>query len=185
MGRRLGLTGQQKCLAPTAGRPFLHWRLDQLVECGATELTLLINHRGADIWNSCGETWQGITVNYLSDSTKIRNPWDCVRQAVRTYGHEFPATFHVAFGDVYCPILLTDGPTPTMWVTDQSPHEPMNVHGEFLDTGLYRVSTENPVPTGPEWRHEIVHHRTYQLNTREAWKEADAFLCRHGSPSRD
>lgn len=172
-GRRLGLTGMQKCLAPCGDRPFLHWRMHQLAMVGATEFLLLIAAHAESVWLATGDTFEDIPVRYLVDSQRIRAPWDAVRAATRNYYIPIPDEFHVALGDVWTDLPLLD--SVGMWVTTNSPHEPYNVEDKYLDAGLYRVEKRMPVPPLDQLR--LTDKRTYQLNTKESWKEAEAHLC--------
>lgn len=172
-GKRLGYLGQ-KCLIPTAGRPFIHWRLDQLVAAGADELVLLISHEGGTVWNSVGERWAGIQVSYLSDPTQTaggRSPWTAVRKATK---HLPDMEFWVAWGDVLHDYTLEDLSAPTMIVTAESPVEPYNVDGTYLDTGLYKVSTGDPHPA--QFNYHPQPGRTWTITTPELHAETEQHL---------
>lgn len=148
-GSRLGVP--VKCMVETAGRPWMDWKLDQLERCGASRVTLLVAH-GADEFR----TRYGNRVEFVADGgTEI--PWGNV-----------PDGAWWTYGDVLVEVPLWVPEEPTLVVTRNSPREPLNIGGKYLDAGL-------GFGLMPWMLHEVP-VRTWQINTPESWGEADAYL---------
>lgn len=171
-GRRLGYPGQ-KCCVPIAGRPFLHWKLDQLTEQGATEIDMLVSHA----WREVEETVAPYpSVRLLEDPGE--GPWN----AVRWYAHHHASTraFIVTYGDTLLDCEFPDT-SPSMVVTRHTgPYLPSNLLGEYIDAGLYRVSRDHPLST--MWRFVETSVRPWTINTPEQYEETSAYLDRHREP---
>lgn len=153
LGTRLGVEGQ-KCLADTAGRPFLHWKLDQLAENGATDFYLLVSHESSAVQRMVGDDWYGLPVSYIRDEGV--GAWEAHDLAAP----QMPFVHWLTYGDVLLDYPLRPSLYPYMVVTANSPVEPYNINGEFLDAGLYYCwggSKRFLLKETPE--------RTWQINT--------------------
>lgn len=114
-GTRLGQP--VKCLTEVNGQPFLHWRLHQLWEDGATSFTLLVGP-------------------YAKEFAQYRLPMiEDDQTGIPGCLPHIPEDTWWALGDVYCPFPLTPRLSPAMLVTRNSPHP--NIAGHLLDCGLY------------------------------------------------
>lgn len=163
-GTRLGYQGQ-KCLVPVAGRPFLAWKLDQLVERGAEELHLLIGHRGADVLDLVGSAWAGVPVHYHHDDGI--GPWAAADLA----SESMPFCHWFTYGDVLLDFPLRWSKMPYSVITTNHPTEPANTRFG-LDAGLYYRWGKSKLSIP-----KIVRTRTYQANTLESLAEVGAYLA--------
>ena len=162
-GTRLGYDGQ-KCLLPIAGRPFLAWKLDQLAEQGATELHLLIGHRGADVLELVGSNWEGIPVRYHHDDGV--GPWAAADAATA----HMPFVHWFTYGDVLLDYPLRESLMPYMVITTNHPTEAANTRWG-LDAGLYFRWGKSKLSIP-----KLTDARTWQINTPEALEETGAYL---------
>lgn len=169
-GTRLGFDGQ-KCLVDVGGRPFLHWKLDQLIDGGADEFHLLISHRPGDVVDAVGSTWQGRPVRYHYDDGI--GPWAAADKASEAMPYAPLGPHWVTWGDVLVDYPLRESMFPYIVVTTNHPTEPANTpHG--LDAGLYHRwgKSKRFIP-------KVIDTRTWQCNTPESLEECRANLARH------
>ena len=164
-GRRLGYPGQ-KCCIPIAGRPFLHWKLDQLYEHGATDIDILVSHAAGEVARVTAD----FPVNLIEDPGE--GPWNAVRWYALT--HAQAASFIVTYGDTLLDVPFPDK-SPSMVVTRHTgPYLPSNLLGEYIDAGLYRVARDHPLST--MWRFIETSHRPWTCNTPEQYAETEKYL---------
>lgn len=73
LGTRLQplLADRPKALAPVAGRPFLCFLLDLLVEAGFSEVVLLTGHRGDQIRDQFGDSYQDLHLLYSHEPSPL------------------------------------------------------------------------------------------------------------------
>ncbi len=159
-GTRLG--APVKCLAEVAGRPFLDWKLDQLEHHGADDIVLLVAHGKEAIRAHVGDRCR-----YIEDDGI--GPWDAHAHAFFTEPH------WLTYGVVLVDLPLEELDDPYSWITSNSPDEPFNRFGEWLDCGLYFMRYDSPTHF---YRKTDV--RTWQINTPDDLRRADAHLRRHG-----
>ena len=167
-GTRLGYPGQ-KCCIEVAGRPFLLWRLDQLVRAGATNLHLLVSHSADEVFSAVGKWDNHTPINFIYDEGI--GPWEAVKESTRYIPSR---TFWVANGDTWLEHRMRGGTVPTMVVTTNQETEPHNIDGEYLDCGLYHVSKDRPTPSW--FIYDVIDQRPYTMNTPEQLEELDAYL---------
>lgn len=99
MGTRLraALPDTPKPLAPVAGRPFLAWVLDELVNGGITRLILATGHGAASIRDTIGESWQGVDVVYSQEDEPL-GTGGALKLAI---AHSSGGGVHLVNGDTY------------------------------------------------------------------------------------
>src|SRR5690242_1678534 len=73
LGTRLRerVPGVPKALAPVAGRPFLAWLLDQLVDAGFRRVILSVGHLGDEIRRVCGEAHGPLELIYAVEASPL------------------------------------------------------------------------------------------------------------------
>lgn len=164
-GTRLGVAGQ-KCLVEVAGRPFLAWKLDQLVERGADELHLLVSHRAGDVVELVGAQWEGIPVRYHHDDGI--GAWEAADRAAE----HMPFAHWFTYGDVLVDYPLRESMFPYIIVTTALNGEEAN-YGSWLDAGLYHRwgKCRRFIP-------KFIKTPTVQINTPDALRDAHAALAR-------
>ena len=172
-GIRLGYEGQ-KCCVPVAGRPFLHWKLDELVCNGATDIILLVSHH-ADETIETAQQWG--TVAWKRDEG--RGPWQAVTELAACFYTDDP--FWVTWGDTLYDHPI-EGPAPLRYLTTELGDERPNV-GKLLDAGLYHVKQSDPAPTW--FMDRVTDIPTWTINTPEQLARTSAHLVRHGQPGRN
>lgn len=130
-GTRLGYS--PKCLIPTCGRPFIEYKIEQLITQRFTDITLLVGPFVRDFMYLAGKYPQ-VTALVRDDQTGVEN---ALHQYEKVTG--LPLEWWCN-GDT---LLYLIAPIPKT-VPDRSiglatTHliEPPNVNGEFLDAGLY------------------------------------------------
>ncbi len=151
-GTRLGYDGQ-KCLIPTAGRPFLHWKLDQLTGRGATAFYLLVNYRAGDVRDAIGDDWRGIPVTYLDDDPDPR--LDLV-----------PFVHWLTYGDSILDVELRPSMYPYVYVNAEHPKDAGVLFQWGRSTrGLARWTDAEAlhVNTPKDWAHADENLRRYCL----------------------
>lgn len=96
-----------KPLAPVAGRPFLAWVLDQLVEGGIRRVVLATGYLATQVQQAIGRDWRGMAVDYSVELGAL-GTGGAVRQACTLlHGNRV----HVLNGDTflrYCPSALAE-----------------------------------------------------------------------------
>jgi hypothetical protein len=168
-GTRLGYDGQ-KCCIPIAGRPFLHWKLDQLYEHGATHIDILVSHAKAEVAE---------TVHLFPDITLYEDPGTGPWNAIRWYAlsQRPPKSFLVTYGDTLLDVPFPDVVNSMLVTRHTGPHIRPNLLGEWVDAGLYRIGADHPF--AERWRFLPTATRPWTLNTPEQYEETDAYLRRH------
>ncbi len=159
-GTRLGQP--VKCLAEVAGRPFLDWKLDQLEGWGADDIVLLVAHGADAICDHVGDRCR-----YIEDDGT--DPWEAHKAA------HLPDPHWLTYGDVLIDVPLEYADESYAYVTTNTPDERPNISGTWLDCGLYYVRHGSTYFT---FRHTPA--RTWQINTPDDLRRADAHLRRHG-----
>ncbi|ODV26723.1 MAG: hypothetical protein ABT19_02625 [Rhodanobacter sp. SCN 68-63] len=86
-----------KPLAPVAGRPFLAWLLDHLVENGMRHVVLAAGYLAEHVIASIGQEWRGMGVDYSIESTPL-GTGGAVRAACSMLRGD---TAHVLNGDTF------------------------------------------------------------------------------------
>lgn len=86
-----------KPLAPVAGRPFLAWLLDHLVENGMRHVVLAAGYLAERVVDSIGNDWHGVRVDYSVESAPL-GTGGAVRQACGMLQGE---AAHVLNGDTF------------------------------------------------------------------------------------
>jgi N-acetyl-alpha-D-muramate 1-phosphate uridylyltransferase len=87
-----------KALLPVAGRPFIHWQLEQLAREGLTRAVICCGFLGQQIQAAVGDgRGFGIAVQYAWDGDAPRGTGGALRHALPLLG---PA-FFVLYGDTY------------------------------------------------------------------------------------
>jgi molybdopterin-guanine dinucleotide biosynthesis protein A len=163
LGTRLGYRGQ-KCLVTVADRPFLHWKLDQLVSGGADEFHLLVSHGAVDVLDAVGSMWEGRPVIYHYDEGV--GPWEAANQA----SESMPFAHWFTYGDVLVDYPLRESMFPYMVVTKNHPTEAANTpHG--LDAGFYHRWGKSRL-----FIPKFIESRTWQANTLESLEECRGHL---------
>lgn len=114
LGTRLG-SDTQKCLTPVNGRPFLHWKLDQLTRSGATDFHLLVAHQAAEVESSIGATWGDIPVDYHLDSGLGQ------AEAHLLAAPYLPFTHWLTYGDCILDAPLRHSLCPYVYVNEEFP----------------------------------------------------------------
>ncbi len=157
LGTRLGYPGQ-KCLVPIAGRPFLHWKLDQLVKHGASEFHLLVAHKALDVYDSIGDKWGIAPVYYHTD--------DLIGQtaAHRQAAPYMPFVHWLTYGDGLLDAPLRHSLMPYRYAND-----------EFSDAGLMYcwAGSFRFIP-------KHIDAPSYHINTPEDLERTSAYLHRLG-----
>ena len=146
----------QKCVTPVAGRPFLHWKLDQLCDRGATYFYLLVAHKWFDVTKECGYSWRGRPIRY------IRDPGEGVDTAILHATKYLPFLHWITYGDSILDVPLTHG-LPHTWVNDEYPKDAGFMY-RWGPIGGYRRHTDQPA---------------VQINTPADMERADENLRRH------
>lgn len=72
-GTRLShvVPGVPKPMAPVAGRPFLAWFVDMLIEHGVSEVMLSVHHLKEQIIDFFGDSYQGIPIQYAVEEKAL------------------------------------------------------------------------------------------------------------------
>jgi NDP-sugar pyrophosphorylase family protein len=99
LGTRVArLTGEDrpKALLDLAGRPFIHWKMRELADAGATDVVMLVGHGSVALRAMVGEgsTW-GLRVRYVADGPRLLGTGGAIRQALPV----LPEAFWVTYGD--------------------------------------------------------------------------------------
>ena len=63
--------GDQKVIAPVAGRPFLFRLLDQIADAGLRDVVLCTGHRAGQVAEAIGEEYRGLRVRYSRESRPL------------------------------------------------------------------------------------------------------------------
>ncbi len=146
LGTRLGYPGQ-KCLVPVAGRPFLHWKLDQLVKHGATEIHLLANIHEMDEMNDSVWRWS------FGGFKEVEFHWDDhagQRQAHAWAAKHMPFIHWLTYGDGLLDVPLSLSSMPYRWVNDEFPDDAgvgmcwgqsFRWHRKHTDAVAYHINT--------------------------------------------
>jgi NDP-sugar pyrophosphorylase family protein len=73
LGTRLrsAVPDRPKALAEVAGRPFLSYLLDQLVEAGVQDVVLLTGHLGHQVQGAFGSSYRGLRLAYSQESSPL------------------------------------------------------------------------------------------------------------------
>lgn len=152
-GTRLGYEGQ-KCLVPVAGRPFLHWKLDQLARNGATEFHLLVAHKAADVLAAVGTRWGWLRVYYHFDA-------GVGREAAHEQA-DLPHRHWLTYGDCLLDVPLVNAPVPFVYS-----------NAEFDDAGVMLC-------WGPHTPSARLHtlEPSYHINTPADLEKTGAYLHR-------
>ncbi len=150
-GTRLGCAGQ-KCLVEIEGRPFLHWKLDQLIARGADDIHLLVAYLADDVRAATAD----YPVTYHEDDG--REVWAAHDAAGLPFVHWF------TYGDSLLDVPLNHSFYPYVFVNDEHP----------TDAGLLYVwgQSRRFIP-----KHTTV--RAHHLNTPADLEETRAYLRRH------
>ncbi len=159
-GTRLGVP--VKCLAEVAGRPFLDWKLEQLEGFGADDIVLLVAHGAEEIRAHVGDRCR-----YIED--------DGIGTREAHAAADLPDPHWLTYGDVLLHVSLVIAPASYRTVTANSPDERYNIDGWLLDCGLYFFRDRKPCTL-----QRRVEARTWQINTPDDLRRADAHLRRHG-----
>lgn len=69
LGTRLRsiMTNRPKVLAPVAGRPFLSYLMDQLIDAGFRQVILCTGYQGEQIKAAFGDTYNGLDIQYSQE----------------------------------------------------------------------------------------------------------------------
>jgi D-glycero-alpha-D-manno-heptose 1-phosphate guanylyltransferase len=86
-----------KPLAPVAGRPFLAWLLDRLVENGIRHVVLAAGYLAERVVDCIGREWRGMNVDYSIETTPL-GTGGAVRQACAMLQGD---AVHVLNGDTF------------------------------------------------------------------------------------
>lgn len=108
----------QKCLVDVAGRPFLYWKLEQLVANGATELHLLCSYRYLDVMDAV-DAWDHDTlvIYHLDDGI---GQWAAHDKAV---DEGLPFVHWLTYGDSLLDVPLAHSKLPYVYVNDEHPRD--------------------------------------------------------------
>lgn len=94
---RVAVPDLPKPLAPVAGRPFLAWLLDALVEGGIGGIILATGHGAGQVRAAIGDRWRGARVRYSHEDAPL-GTGGALKQAL---GMVSGNGVHVANGDTY------------------------------------------------------------------------------------
>ncbi|MEE3627385.1 nucleotidyltransferase family protein [Nitrospirillum sp. BR 11752] len=86
-----------KSLAMVAGRPFLHWQLEQLADQGFSRVILAVGYMHDKVMAAYGDTFAGMAVQYAVEETAL-GTGGAIWQAARLVEGE---TFFTLNGDTY------------------------------------------------------------------------------------
>lgn len=166
-GRRLGYPGQ-KCCIPIAGRPFLHWKLDELYEHGADAIDILVHHHTQEVIEATADFPE---TNLLRDPGT--GPWDAIRWYA--FNHAATRSFIVTYGDTLLDVDFPDI-SSSMYVTRHTgPHLTPNLLGGWIDAGVYRVRRDKPL--SHPWTFIPTPLRPWTINTPEQYAETEQYLA--------
>ncbi len=85
-----------KALIEVAGRPFLDWKLDELIDNGVTEAILLIGHGGEQIQDHLDQRpTDGLTLRCLVDGDRLLGTAGAIARVIDA----LPEHFWVTYGD--------------------------------------------------------------------------------------
>lgn len=94
-----------KAMVPVAGRPFVDWQLEQLVEQGVRDVVLCIGYRGQVLREHVGDgRAYGLRVTYVDEGDHLRGTAGALRLAVD--GGAVDDAFYVLYGDSYLDLDL-------------------------------------------------------------------------------
>jgi NDP-sugar pyrophosphorylase family protein len=74
-----------KPMAPVAGRPFLAWVLDELVDAGFAQVVLAVGYRHEVIRGHFGDTYRGLPLRYAVEAQPL-GTGGAIRQAAALAG---------------------------------------------------------------------------------------------------
>ncbi|MGX5730464.1 nucleotidyltransferase family protein [Pseudoxanthomonas beigongshangi] len=86
-----------KPLAPVAGRPFLAWLLDRMVDEGVEHVVLATGYLADRIESALGHSWRGVPLTYAVETQPL-GTGGAVRNAVTMTGEN---GVHIINGDTY------------------------------------------------------------------------------------
>jgi NDP-sugar pyrophosphorylase family protein len=143
-----------KVLAPVAGRPFLSFLLDQLVDAGIGRLVLCTGYLGEQIRGWLGPAYRGLRIQYSQEAAPL-GTGGALRQAQRLIDS---GTVLVMNGDSFCEADLAEfrarhqarhavASILVRWVPDARRFGRVQVD----DAGLIRGFDEKRGPEGPGW----------------------------------
>ena len=99
LGTRLGrlVKNTPKAMIPIRGRPFIHYKLEELQSQGAKKAVLCVGHMSDQIIQFVGDgsAW-GLSVNYSQDTRSLLGTGGALANALETFPQE---NFYVVYGD--------------------------------------------------------------------------------------
>ena len=106
MGTRLRpvVADRPKPLAVVAGRPFLSYLLDQLIEAGVTEAVLCTGYRGEEIEAEFGARYRSLGLKYSQETERLDTA-GALQYAMR---HVHTDDVIVCNGDSYCAVDIAE-----------------------------------------------------------------------------
>jgi molybdopterin-guanine dinucleotide biosynthesis protein A len=165
----------QKCCVEVAGRPFLHWRIEQLLRCGYTDLHFITKGRyAAEVKMVVGD--YPVHIEDISG-----NKFQAASYAAELGKND---TVCVVNGDTWMdipPYYDSVHQTPLMLLVPPFEGHPPNVcmrsaTPNYLDAGVYWINNEWP----QIWEYMVrIGERPYHLNTPKDKVELDAHLRRY------
>lgn len=163
---------RQKCCVEVAGKPFLQWRIEQLLDCGHRNLHFITKGRyGAEVKQTVGD-WP-VHIESISG-----DKFQAVSYAAELGQGE---TVCIVNGDTWFPVpqYYDFFGTPLMVVCPPGKQQPNVSMGQgypnYLDAGIYWINNNWP----QHWKHMFVDQTPYHLNTPKDKEELDAYLRRY------
>jgi D-glycero-alpha-D-manno-heptose 1-phosphate guanylyltransferase len=93
-----------KPMAPVAGKPFLAWQLDYLIQCGVTRFILSVGYKAQTIRDYFGAEYQGKPITY-AEETEPLGTGGAIKLALQ---HATADRLFVLNGDSLCHANLND-----------------------------------------------------------------------------
>jgi NDP-sugar pyrophosphorylase family protein len=141
-------------LAPVAGRPFLTYLLDQIVDGGIGQVVLCTGYLGEQIHGWLGPVYRGLRVQYSQEAAPL-GTGGALRQAQPLIDSGVALVMN---GDSFCEVELTE-----FWARHQERHAAASILMRWVpdarrfgrvrvdDAGLIRSFDEKGGPEGPGW----------------------------------
>ena len=130
-----------KAMAPIAGRPFLEFLLDRLIDSGCKRVLLSVGHRHQVIEQAFGGHYRGIPVDYVIETTPL-GTGGAIRLALQ---HAKEYSVLITNGDTYI-----DADLSALFAAHRAWHRPLTMAVTHVeDMGRYGgVVVENGSVTG-------------------------------------
>jgi len=163
LGTRLRpvLPDQQKVLAPVGGRPFLFRVLDQLAECGLSQVVLCTGYRAADVVAQIGTRHRSMKILYSSEPAPLGTA-GALRHALPLLGSDPVLALN---GDSFCPVDLQ-----AFWAT----HRQHGANASLVVSAVTDTGDGGRVTFDVEGRITSFHEKA----PGEGWVSAGIYLLR-------